>query len=363
MEDNLVYTAFAALPPVALLGIYLFFVKYRQHENKNPPWWKLVLGNLLVFLFCGSCALLLGETYYRSWYDTTDTFGMTKVSERWFQRYYQMNNVGTRDNCEYALAPPLGRRRITFVGDSFTAGQGIPNVEDRFANRLRHKYPAWEVHVLAQNGFGTGDELTVLKKCVERGYKLDCVVLVYCLNDIDDLIPEWMDRIRKFNERGGAEQLGFLFQHSYLLDTLYFHWWAVASPELRDYFPIEHKAYFDASWQRQTVRLKAMRDLVRNQSGALCVVTFPYPSLLGPSYNFRDVHRRLDELWRSMGIAHLDLLSVYEPYGPRRLCVNASDAHPNECAHALAADALAPFLQTLLEPTSRNNPPASAMPK
>jgi hypothetical protein len=43
MEENLLYIAFAAFPPVTLLGVCLFFVKYRQHENENPPWWKLVL--------------------------------------------------------------------------------------------------------------------------------------------------------------------------------------------------------------------------------------------------------------------------------------------------------------------------------
>jgi lysophospholipase L1-like esterase len=359
MEETLVYIAFAVLPLVALLGIYLFFVKYRQHEKKSLSWWKLALGNLLVFLFVGSSSLLLGETYYRFWYDTTDTFMLSMVSEQWLLRHYQTNRVGARDNCEYMLVPPPGRRRVTFVGDSFAAGHGVNNVEERFANLLRKKYPVWDIQVLALLGYNSGNELALLKQCVKIGHKLDCTVLVYCLNDIEDLIPEWQEKYRQFSERFARERPGFLIQHSYLLNTLYYRRWAATCPELRDYFAIEHQGYFGAPWETHAVRLKAIRDLVQKQGGKLCVVTFPHLDLLGSTYSFRDVHHKLDEFWKSIGVAHLDLLPVYESYGPRRLCVNSSDAHPNPLAHALAADALAPFLEAQLKSTGGNDPPAS----
>jgi hypothetical protein len=363
MEDNLVYAAFSALLLIGLVGVYLFFVKYRQHKAKSPPWRKLVLGNLLVFLLLGSGGLLLGETYFRFWYDKTDTFSLTKVSERWFQRHYRINNTGSRDNCTYHRAPPPDTRRITFVGDSFAAGHGVADVEDRFANLLRRKHALWEVHALTQNGANSGDELKTLERCIELGYVFDCVVLVYNLNDIDDLTPEWMERYRQFLARYHREPPGFLIQHSYLLNTLYLPWWAASCPELSNYVAIEHQAYLTAPWQKQMLRLKAIRDFVRQRGAELCVVTFPHLNLLGPDYSFRDVHRQLDEFWRSLGVAHLDLLPVYEPYGPRRLCISGNDAHPNPFAHGLAADALAPFLQASLDATRRNKRPAAATPK
>jgi hypothetical protein len=42
------------------------------------------------------------------------------------------------------------------------------------------------------------------------------------------------------------------------------------------------------------------------------------------------------------------LLSVYRNLPPARLMVNRYDQHPNEYAHALAADAIGKFLQDQL---------------
>src|SRR5208283_1336343 len=104
-------------------------------------WPGLVLGNLLVLVFLLSFLPPAGEIYYRFIYDTTDAIDFTKVSNRWFQRYWHLNPSGCRDNADYFLKIQPGQRRITFVGDSFAAGHGIKNVEDRFSNRLRQAHP------------------------------------------------------------------------------------------------------------------------------------------------------------------------------------------------------------------------------
>src|ERR1043166_10236465 len=98
---------------------------------------RLAAGNALVFCFLCSLGFLGGEIYYRFIYDTTDSFNYTKVSRRWQARHYQKNAQTVRDNVNYQLRIPPVKRRITFIGDSFTAGHGVKNVEDRFANRNR----------------------------------------------------------------------------------------------------------------------------------------------------------------------------------------------------------------------------------
>ncbi|MFO0983406.1 MAG: hypothetical protein U1E76_17015 [Planctomycetota bacterium] len=50
--------------------------------------------------------LLAAECYYRFWYDTTDSFGLTRTTSRWFKRYYALNRMGFRDNVEYAHTRP-----------------------------------------------------------------------------------------------------------------------------------------------------------------------------------------------------------------------------------------------------------------
>jgi hypothetical protein len=46
-----------------------------------------------------------------------------------------------------------------------------------------------------------------------------------------------------------------------------------------------------------------------------------------------------------MGVPHLDLLPVYVDYADAELVVNRFDAHPNEFAHSLAAEAIGRFLK------------------
>jgi hypothetical protein len=48
-------------------------------------------------------------------------------------------------------------------------------------------------------------------------------------------------------------------------------------------------------------------------------------------------------------VRHLDLLPVYAERAPASLVVNARDPHPNAAAHALAAKALLPFLDPLVQ--------------
>ena len=349
MEDNLVLIAFLALTCLAVLCLYLFFGKYAFQKAKQVSWPKLLAGNALVLFLLASLALLGGEVYFRFCYDTTDSFTVTKTSQRWFERHFHQNNAGFRDNVDYSMSKSPWRRRVSFIGDSFTVGHGIADVDRRFANRIRALHAEWDIQVIAQTGLDTGGELNLLNTLFSARYECDQVVLVYCLNDIDDADPRWAERYAKIDERWRNHRPGFVFEHSYLFNTLYYRAWVHTFPELAGYYRCDHEAYLGAPWQTQRRWLQAMRELVQAHGGRLAVVTFPYMHLMGPAYEFKDVHRQLDEFWRSIDVPHLDLLPVFMPYPPRKLMVNAHDAHPNELAHALAADAMTPFLERLLK--------------
>ena len=345
MDENLVLGLFLLLP--ALCGGLLVLFARRLRARPGPSGWpRLLLGNLLVLLALLALGLAAGEIYCRFLCDSTDALGCTKLNERWFQRHWQSNPSGYRDNLDYPLKLQPGKRRITFVGDSFAAGHGIKNVADRFANRLRRAHPEWEIHLLAQPGFDTGNELDLMEKCLAQGYQLDLVVLVYCLNDVADLFPEWTETAGRI--RAEAARTGWFCQHSYLVNTLYYRITAPRNRDMQSYFDYIRAGYRGQPWEQQQQRLKAFRDLVQAHGGRLAVVTFPFFQALGPHYEYQFMHDELNQCWRSLDVPHLDLLTVYRNLPPARLMVNRSDPHPNEAAHALAADALEPFLQHLL---------------
>ena len=306
-------------------------------------WLNLACGNLLVLLFLLSLGALGGEVYYRFVYDTTDSLAYSKVSKRWFARHYHRNLQGCRDNVEYAPLCEPGKRRVSFVGDSFTAGHGVKDVNDVFALRLRKEHPEWEIHVLANPGFDTGDELRAAQACFTNGYQVGQVVLVYCLNDISDLVPEIYETFREVYDQ--SKQGGWLRQNSYLINTICNRFNLVGNSGLHRYFQLIRDAYRGPAWEKQQDRLKEFRDMVQSRGGKLSVVTFPFFDRMGPAYDYQFVHDELNKCWRDLGVPHLDLLEVYKSISPEKLVVDRLDAHPNEYAHALAAEAIGIFLR------------------
>ncbi len=349
--ENVVLIVFAVLPVAIAAVLWWFFRRLRRrNDGARPTRSQLVTGNALVLVFLLTLGVLAGECYFRFIFDSTDTFGLLRTSDRWFERHYHRNADGFRDDVEYQLgAVPAGRRRVTFVGDSFTAGHGVRDVADRFANRVRAAQPDWEVHVFARNGWDTGAQADFLADRLPsytRGqYETDLVVLVYCLNDIVDVLPEVGEIGRRLE---AARDKGSLARSSYLFDTLRFLWIRHTNDDIGDYFPRLSAAYEGEAWRAQQKRLGRIRGAVTSQRGRLAVATFPMMHRLGDDYPFLAAHETLDAFWTGLDVPHLDLRESFAGRPASDLIVGTFDAHPNEEAHALAADALVPFVERAL---------------
>src|SRR6185295_7671921 len=208
----------------------------------------------------------------------------------------------------------------------------------------------WEVHLLAGLGYDTGDELKVLNDGIRGGYSFDQVVLVYCLNDISDIVPEWA-KIKERIYRDSSEP-GLLRENSYFVDMICTRIKARTDPDMKNYFEFVLGAYRGPLWEDQKQRLRALRALVESQGGHLSVVTFPFMHAIGSKYEYQFVHDQLDQLWRELKMPHLDLLLIYKDMPPEKITVNRYDAHPNEYAHVLATDAIDKFLKAnIRDPT------------
>jgi lysophospholipase L1-like esterase len=329
--------------PALLLALLIALYKTRTSVATKARTF-FITWNLTALMFLVSTFFFLGETYFRLFVDTTDSFGLNKITQRWGNRYYQFNNLGARDNLDYELNLAPGKRRITFVGDSFTAGHGITDVEHRFANLIRQHNPEWEVHVMAANGMETVDELDLIQKLSKVDqYQFDLVVLVYNLNDIAYLLPkteEIYQRVYSFEKR-----LNYLGKNSYFINTLFFRWVASRDPDIRHYYHYVKEGYFSTKWETQAANLTALNDYLEQQGSRLMVVTFPFLQNFGGNGEFKEVHIKLAALWKSLSVPHLDLLQVYRKRQDEKLVVNAYDAHPNETAHGIAAKIIEKFVR------------------
>jgi hypothetical protein len=344
--ESVALCLFAAAPVVAGLAARAYIRRVRRTAKGAPPRRaQLVTGNVLVFLFLASFAALAGECWLRFVHDSTDSYGLLRTTDRWMARHYKLNNQGVRDDVDYDLGlVPAGKRRVTFVGDSFTAGHGVPNVQDRFANRVRAARAGWEL-----NGLDTGRELGIvedeLPKDTYGRYRYDVVVLVYCLNDVADAMPEY-DALRQ--RLAPRLERGVLARTSCLFDLCRAAWIVSSEPELQAYYPSVAAAYEGPVWDFQRERLRRIHAAVASRGGRLAVVTFPFLADLGPGYRFGAAHEKLAAFWRETGVPALDLRATFDGRAPADLVVGRWDAHPNEAAHAMAASAILPFLDGVM---------------
>ena len=319
MGDLILYLAALFAPLVFALLAWRLKRTYDARAGRRR-WPLLVAGNLCVLLFLVSALFFAAENYYRFWYDSTDAFGLTRTTRRWGERHQFMNNFGVRDNVQYALPKPSDRFRIIFLGDSFTVGHGVPEVEDRFLNRLRRTHgDRWEVQLLGRNGADTSHHYGAVQKAASAGYDADLFVMVYCPNDICDILPEWKEMHRKLEQH--ADKTNFFVQHSFAANSFYFRWIAARDPAVVPYYDTIRDAYFGPIWEQQQQRLHTVATVCRARGAAFAVVLFPFlHDLDDPKY--AEIQARMVAFWQSQGVPVLDLLPLFQEHRDETLVVN-----------------------------------------
>jgi hypothetical protein len=248
-----------------------------------------------------------------------------------------MNSSRYRDR-EFAAVKAPGVVRVACVGDSFTMGWGVPDLDDVYPRRigaaLDAKRPGkFEVLNVSAPGLSTTDEANMLEEIAVKG-EFDRVVLGYCLNDPDNFLPAG----RAF-DRESAPRMPWIPQSwSFVADFLWFRLRLRDDPKVRGYFDWEKEAYDDPEiWGRQCAQFRRLKDVCDAASIRLDVVVFPFFSQWGPKYEFDSCHDRVAEAWKRLGVDVIDLRAAYRGIPSDELVVNRCDGHPNERAHEIAA--------------------------
>jgi len=327
------YLAFWAIWALLVAGTVVFFRRTRGRRGIL----RLVAGNLLVLVSLLWTTALAGETYFRYVYDQTDSYMLMLTNLAWLHRHVHLNAQGYR-SAEFGAERRPGVARVAFVGDSFTMGFGVRDAADAFPQRvgaaLEKRFPGrYEARNYGLPGFTTGHEARLIADLVSRR-EVDQVVLGYCLNDTDDLLPPG----RGF----GREMLRKPFwsppQASMLADFVWFRLRMADDPRVKSFFDWELEAYTDPRiWSVQCERFRAIAETCRRAAVRLDVVIFPFFTGWGAGYRFGPAHAALAAGWKAAGIDVIDLSDAYRGIPGEDLMVNRFDAHPNERAHEIAA--------------------------
>jgi len=265
-----------------------------------------------------------------------------------------MNAAGYRD-VEHPREKPPGVRRAVFVGDSFTYGVGIL-LDDTYAKRVERGLAAarsepWESVVLAVPGIDTEQEEVILEN-EGLAYSPDLVVLGYVLNDAEDPGAAEQRRAAEWTEAEAEKHNPPFWRRSALFSLIAdrLHATAENRNRIRNHLDLYREGQPGFVAVKKSIDAMAAR--CRERGVPFVVVLFPlFANPLDDGYPFSSVHEKVGAVARSAGATLVDLLPYYRGMDWRLLVVEgASDEHPNELAHRIAAQALLSALQPLAFP-------------
>jgi hypothetical protein len=172
MQYWLIYTS------ILVIGVILFSLPFLilRREDKNPTKIQPLFENVSLSLLIIFLTLMALEFYFKVFFAQSDGFRYTLASQNWYERYWQENSLGYRD-VEWTPERLSGKTKIMVVGDSFAAGSGIANPEDRFTDQLGHLLgDDYAILNVASPGWDTIDEVQAI---LEYPYRPDILILSY----------------------------------------------------------------------------------------------------------------------------------------------------------------------------------------
>ena len=253
---------------------------------------------------------------------------------------------------------PPGIHRVVVVGDSFAEGQGVKEqhtlarvLEDLLEDPSSGQF---EVHNCGRRGL----DLPRLMESFEGAlvYEPDLVVYALVLNDAvrppafqarQSYVNDWiLDRERLPDETTAPPGLFRLRTFDLVADRV--GAWRVGQETTRWYRDMWGEGNPEG-WPRTQELIRDMERRSNRQGARFVVAIWPlFVGLEGP-YPFSAAHETIAEFCLGAGIPVLDLLPVFRGQRSSGLWVHPVDRHPNELAHRMAAEALAPLVSGLAE--------------
>lgn len=312
--------------------------------------------NLVTALVATVATLAAIEVYYRA------TYRESWLTEPEFRpgHFPHLNADGLRD-VDHGPKQP-GSYRILLLGDSFTFGSGVeddaaiwPAIVER---RLQERRPVPNASTYEVLNGGVAGSLTdtwvALYQQQRPLFQPDLVLVVFFLRD--------GTRLEQVSDPLAAANLAQiradpLAQVSTAYRYFRERWLAMNFASLLERFFADSyvgDAEATAEWRRAQQNLLTIRDAAIGDRSRFGLAIFPmlYGFEQDP-YPFQSAMDAIEGFCRANAIPHLSLLPAYRGRRAADLWVSKINKHPNAEGHAVAADALLPFvLQLMAAPSS-----------
>ncbi len=251
------------------------------------------------------------------------------------------SSLGLRDR-EYTNVPPPGVTRIVGVGDSFAVGEGVPLDRTLFKQLEQRLGDGIEVVNAGKSGIDLAAAAAATPRvCNLLQARRGLVVVI--LNDIkmQRSLTRRGDEITGLFNRSNLEPPSAWTPRAYGVVSSFLRQRRVEASTFawyRDAWDPRFNEDGLAEFRRSLERLR------QNPHCEVALVIYPLIEGLDEGYPFTDIHDRIAEMAREVGLPVLDLAPAFEGADSESLHVHPTDHHPNGRAHAIAAEAIAEWL-------------------
>jgi hypothetical protein len=264
-----------------------------------------------------------------------------------------LNRFGHRE--EELGADALGEdvTRVLFLGDSFTYGHGLADGSVRFTDRLERELARDGRRLHVYNAGVSGTNPTQWLETLEAlgpEYRPDLVVGVFFLRCGTSIGTSF-----RFHQKAVRRaRRPYKREWPYQWFALYRAW---AERQVRSDFSDEYASMITSAylgdeeetqrWRQEQSALLGIRDACAEQGAPFHLVVFPMLFELD-DYPFGPVEDEIERFAGESGIPLHSLTPSFLGRSASSLWVSSVDQHPNAEGHRIAAEALLPWLESVL---------------
>lgn len=281
--------------------------------------------------------------------------GVRRLEETWrdypYAVEYRYNSAGFRGGQFRSRRRAPGVNRVVMLGDSFTEGQAVrePDTSARVLERQLNRIEPekWMVMNLGTRGM----DFPRLMRLFERAYDLNPDVIVYgmVLNDpvasaaYNARWPGFEDHVMHVEQ---PVKLGFfdLRVKRFLVARVGA---ARATAECVRWYKARYDEPNREGWEQTKRQLRRVARTCRSQKVKFVVALWPLFADVDGEYPFAEIHGKIRSFCEAEGITFHDFLPSLRGHRAATLWAHPADHHPNEVAHALAAESLVPVIRGL----------------
>ena len=260
----------------------------------------------------------------------------------WMQRYwYPINSLGYRDK-----EPENKKNTILFVGDSFTAGWGVKNIEDRFDHQaislLAKKDNTINSINIGRYGADTKLEFALTKSFINKTkIHPKKIVLQFFVNDVDSYIAYDSTCVSQSLPTSSVKKTFIDDNYVY---SIYPNSNGVKLPKKCDYAEKLKQIYsVDTLWSKEQIQLDKFTRYCKEKNIPLTILFFPFMEDLNLSKKI-NADNRLAQYCKMNQLKFINISPYISRLTRKQRCASIVDAHASALAHKIVGKKIASLL-------------------